>query len=264
MCCPNVTPFTTKCPTALSDEPAPRTTKRPNYRAIYVFVRGFKWALVSQGSHIGEVRHSIWKGSFITEQPIPLLDECPRKKMTKKGRNKKWQLCSLQQFGWACLSGCSAERSSMCFRDCSGRGSAETAGSRRQTGNSWLIKHGDGGQHSGGVWGPPFQPGDKPPPYQLEQASVSRTPHHATPPIISNKPYLSGRPSPFSNTVHLHNSSDWLTWDRRAHRRGHAFESCCRPSRRGKQCKSSPEVNRCHLVILLWAAGWQFGVEAVC
>lgn len=83
MCCHNVTPFTTKCWTALSDEPAPRTTKRPNYRAIYVFVRGFKWALVSRGSHIGEVRHSIWKGSFITEQAIPLLDEHPRR--------KKWQ-----------------------------------------------------------------------------------------------------------------------------------------------------------------------------
>lgn len=59
MCCCNVTPFTTKCWTALSDEPAPRTTKRPNYRAIYVFVRGFKWALVSRGRHIGEVRRSV-------------------------------------------------------------------------------------------------------------------------------------------------------------------------------------------------------------
>lgn len=112
----------------------------------------------------------------------PSLRWTPRKKKNdKKGRNKKWQLCSLQQFGSACLSGCSVERSSMCFRDCSGRGSAETAGSRRQTGNSWLIKHGHVGQHSGGVWGPTIQPGDKPPLYQLEQASVSRAPHHATP-----------------------------------------------------------------------------------
>lgn len=148
----------------------------------------------------------------------PSLRWTPRKKKNdKKGRNKKWQLCSLQQFGSACLSGCSVERSSMCFRDCSGRGSAETAGSRRQTGNSWLIKHGHVGQHSGGVWGPTIQPGDKPPLYQLEQASVSRAPHHATPPIISNKPYLSDWPLPFSNTLHLHNRPDWLSGDLQVH-----------------------------------------------
>ncbi len=105
----------------------------------------------------------------------------------------------------------------MCFRDCPGSGSAETAGSRRQTGNSWLIKHGDGGQHSGGVWRPTFQPGDKPPLYQLEQASVSRTPHHTTPPIISNKPYPSRRPQPFPNTLHLHNRPDWLTRELEVH-----------------------------------------------
>lgn len=135
------------------------------------------------------------------------------KENDKERRNKKWQLCSLQQFGSARRSGCSAERSSMCFRDRSGRGGAETAGSRRQTGNSWLIKHGDGGQHSGGVWGPAFQPGDKHPQYQLEQASVSRTPHHATPAIISNKPHPCDQPPPFSSALHLHNQPDWLTGD---------------------------------------------------
>lgn len=56
-----------------------------------------------------------------------------------------------------------------------------------------------------------------PPLYQLEQASVSRAPHHATPPIISNKPYLSDRPPPFSNTLHLHNRPDWLSGDLQVH-----------------------------------------------
>lgn len=38
-----------------------------------------------------------------------------------------------------------------------------------------------------------------PPQYQLEQASVSRTPHHARPPIISNETQLRGRTWSFSN-----------------------------------------------------------------
>lgn len=189
-------------------------------------------------------------------------------KNDKKGRNKKWQLCSLQQFGWACLSGCSAERSSMCFRDCSGRGSAETAGSRRQTGNSWLIKHGDGGQHSGGVWGPAFQPGDKPPLYQLEQASVSRTPHHATPPIISNKPYLRAGHRHFQTqytyiTFLIGSHGTFRSTDR-IHVRKLLQAEPRRETMQALPCSLStiPEVNRCHFVILLWAAGWQFGLES--
>lgn len=34
-----------------------------------MFVRGFKWALVSQRRHIGEVRHSIRNGSFTANMP---------------------------------------------------------------------------------------------------------------------------------------------------------------------------------------------------
>lgn len=60
MCCHNAAPFTTERGSAASERPAPRSTKQSNYRAIYVFVRGFKWPLLPQGGHIGEVRRSVW------------------------------------------------------------------------------------------------------------------------------------------------------------------------------------------------------------
>lgn len=66
--------FTAKGLKTLSKESLPPPTKPANYRVIYLFVRGFKWALVSQSSHIGEVRRSIWNGSFIAKHAIPLLD----------------------------------------------------------------------------------------------------------------------------------------------------------------------------------------------
>lgn len=198
--------FTAECLKTLSKKSLPPPTKAANYRVIYLFVRGFKWALVSQSSHIGEVRRSIWNGSFIAKHAIPLLDGGNK-------RNKNEQLCSFQAFGWACLSGCSVERSSMCFRDCPGSGSAETAGSRRQTGSSWLIKHSDSGQHSGGVWGPVFQPADKPP----VPAGAGICPPHATPAISSNTPYLRRGPELIANTPNLHKSSDGLIWEHQLH-----------------------------------------------
>lgn len=47
----------------------PAPTEPPNYPVIYLFVRGFKWPLVSHRRRIGEVRRSGGNGSFIANVP---------------------------------------------------------------------------------------------------------------------------------------------------------------------------------------------------
>lgn len=113
---------------------------------------------------------------------------------------------------WPRLSGCSAERSSMCFRDCSGRGRAETAGSRRQTGNSWLIKHCYCGQRGVGVWGPRSNQAINP------TLSTSWSKHLSAARRTTPRHRLSAtRHIPLARRRHfqkpLHNQPDWLTWD---------------------------------------------------
>lgn len=265
MCCHNVTPFTTKCWTAFSDEPAPRTTKRPNYRAIYVFVRGFKWALVSRGSHIGEVRHSIWKGSFITEQPIPLSDEHPRRKKWQKKEEIKNDnfvlynslaepacLAALRSAA-ACVSGIVLEGGVQ-----KQQGAEDKQAIRDSLNTATVASTVEGCEdpRSNRAINPPCTSWSR-----HLSAARRTTPRHRL--SATSHIWVAGHShfqTPYTYITGLIGSHG----TRRSTDRLHVGKLLrAEPWREETQVSLSaiPEVNSCHFVILLWAAGWQFGLE---